>query len=93
MINSIGDISLFISFILAGFSLFVFTCSYINKSDILVDVGQRFLLSSFFSPVINSEIIGKTVPKSTVMVITRNKILLITKKFSFDDNVLISATE
>ena len=49
MINSIGDISLFISFILAGFSLFVFTCSYINRSDILVDVGQRFLLSSFFS--------------------------------------------
>ena len=86
MINSIGDISLFISFILAGFSLFVFTCSYINKSDILVDVGQRFLLSSFFSLTVS------IVCLFILLIIKDYSNLYVVKNVSNDLGPLFSAT-
>mgnify|MGYP001168123079 FL=1 len=86
MINSIGDISLFISFILAGFSLFVFICSYINKSDILVDVGQRFLLSSFFSLTVS------IVCLFVLLIIKDYSNLYVVKNVSNDLSPLFSAT-
>ena len=86
MINSIGDISLFISFILAGFSLFLFICSYINKSDILVNVAQRFLFSSFFSLTVS------IVCLFALLIVKDYSNLYVVKNVSNDLSPLFSAT-
>ena len=55
--------------------------------------SQKLGPTKILLPVKNSEIIGNVVPKKTVTVITKKRILFKTKKFSFDDKDLISSSE